>query len=81
MRNLLDNELCGQGELECNIKRGDKNHGSLDDEPDQPGGLERNSAGSHQFDTKMVVEDPTLENYQKLILRWQSKILPLRVSQ
>ncbi|KAK9007329.1 hypothetical protein V6N11_051157 [Hibiscus sabdariffa] len=69
--NLLDNELCGQGEFECNIEREDKNHGNLDDEPDQPGGLERNSAGS-QFDTKMVVEDPTL----KILDKTNSRELP-----
>ncbi|GMI69865.1 hypothetical protein HRI_000655800 [Hibiscus trionum] len=63
--NLWDNELCQQGELECNINGEDRNHGSLDDEPDQPGGLERNSAAGSQFDTEMVAEDPTLEILDK----------------
>ncbi|KAE8670562.1 hypothetical protein F3Y22_tig00112124pilonHSYRG00026 [Hibiscus syriacus] len=37
--NLLDSGLCRQGEFEGNINREDRNHGSLDDESDQPGGL------------------------------------------
>ncbi|GMI70386.1 hypothetical protein HRI_000708000 [Hibiscus trionum] len=62
--NLLDNELCRQGGFEGNINRED-NHGNLDNEPDQPGGLDSNSSAGAQLDTEMAVEDPTLEILDK----------------
>ncbi|KAG8481011.1 hypothetical protein CXB51_025701 [Gossypium anomalum] len=67
--NLLDNELCRQGEFEGGIDNEDVNHGSLDDEPNPPGGLDSNSSAGARLDTEMAVEDLTLEIVDKTISR------------
>nr|KJB72422.1 hypothetical protein B456_011G177400 [Gossypium raimondii] len=67
--NLLDNELCRQGEFEGDINNEDVNHGSLDDELYPPGGLDSNSSAGAQLDTEMAVEDLTLEIVGKTISR------------
>ncbi|KHG08869.1 U2af2 [Gossypium arboreum] len=67
--NLSDNELCRQGEFEGDINNEDVNHGSLDDEPYPPGGLDSNSSAGARLDTEMAVEDLTLEIVDKTISR------------
>ncbi|XWS13887.1 hypothetical protein CRYUN_Cryun36dG0077400 [Craigia yunnanensis] len=65
--NLMDNELCRQGEFEGNINSEDVNNGRLDAEPCPPGGLDSNIAAGVQLDPEMAVEDLALETVENTV--------------
>ncbi|XWS53774.1 hypothetical protein CRYUN_Cryun10bG0029200 [Craigia yunnanensis] len=65
--NLVDNELCRQGEFEGNVNSEDINHGSLDADQCHPGGFDSNGAAGVQLDTEMAVEDLALEIVDKTV--------------
>ncbi|XVF66438.1 hypothetical protein PTKIN_Ptkin10aG0035800 [Pterospermum kingtungense] len=63
--NLVDSELCRQGEFSDNINCEDINNESLGAEKCHPGGLDSSSAAGAQLDTEMAIEDPALEMEDK----------------